>query len=315
MASHRLRLLLITACSLLIIAPLSAGANETADWDALQAAYSYDATADLAPRVGDVSTAGPMTIETLSFLGDGGDRIPAVIIRPTGVERPPCALVMHGLGGDKSQARAVATLLIPQGIAVMGIDAALHGDRREPGVELWDAAATLGERDGPLMRTVVDNRRAIDYIVGRDDIDGERVVLVGLSMGAILGSVVAAVDERVDAAALIVGGGDWEQILSASDHPVAARFREAGITDGGMLARVDPVNFVGKISPRPVLFVNGTQDDIIPRPAAEALHEAAGEPSEVVWYEGGHVGITPDAIFGFVEWLVERFAEDDPDTH
>ncbi|MFO8080915.1 MAG: dienelactone hydrolase family protein [Armatimonadota bacterium] len=313
MASHRLRLLLIAACSILIAAPVLADTQESADWDTLRSAYDYDATADLDAQVSDVSTVGSMIVERMSFLGDDDERIPALLMRPAGVERPPCALVLHGLGGDKSQARVIAALLIPHGIAVMAIDAALHGDRREQGVELWDAGPALGEREGPLMRTVVDNRRAIDYIVSRDDIDGDRVVLVGLSMGAILGSVVAAVDDRVDAAALIVGGGDWEKILSTSDHPMAARFREAGIIDGSALAPVDPVNFIGKISPRPVLLINGTEDAIIPRAAAEALHEAAREPVQTVWFEGGHVGLTPDVIFGFVDWTAQQFAEDETD--
>jgi uncharacterized protein len=315
MASHRLRLLLIAACSILIAAPIVADTQEATDWGTLRSAYEYDAAADLDPQVGEVSTVGTMTVENVSFLGDCGTRIPALLMRPVGVERPPCALVLHGLGGDKSQARIVAALLIPRGIAVMAIDAALHGDRREQGVELWDAGATLGEREGPLMRTVVDNRRAIDYITTRDDIDSDRVVLVGLSMGAILGSVVAAVDDRIDAAALIVGGGDWEKILSTSDHPMAARFRAAGIIDGDTLASVDPVNFVGRISPRPVLLINGTEDEIIPRAAAEALHEAACEPMEIVWFDGGHIGLTPDVIFDFADWTAEQFAEDGTDTN
>lgn len=301
-------LLAAAVLTVMVIAPLAAETPVAVDWEPLRAAYDYDSTAPLDAESGEIATVGAMTVEQVSFRGDGGERVPALLIRPVGVERPPCALVLHGLGGDKGQARAIAALLVPHGIAVLAIDAVLHGDRREPGVELWDAGPALGERDGPLMRTVVDNRRAIDYIVRRDDLDGDRIVLVGLSMGAILGSIVAATDERVDAAALVVGGGSWERILRDSEHTMAARFREAGVIDGEMLAAVDPVNFVGHISPRSVLIINGTEDRIIPRSAAEALHEAAREPVRVVWFEGDHVGITPAVIFEFVGWSVEQFA-------
>ncbi|MGI5819030.1 MAG: alpha/beta hydrolase [Armatimonadota bacterium] len=311
MARHTLLSIVVAALAFAVIAPVMADAP-AADWETLKAAYDYDAATPLDPQVSDLNTVGSMTVEQLSFAGADGERVPALLLRPVGVEEPPCALVLHGLGGDRSQARIIAALLIPHGIAVMAIDAALHGDRRQEGVELWDAGPALGGREGPLMRTVVDNRRAIDYIVSRDDLDGERVVLVGLSMGAILGSIVSAVDERVDAAALIVGGGGWEGILSHSEHPMAARFREAGVIDGAMLAAVDPVNFVGQISPRPTLIINGTEDVIIPRIAAEALHEAAREPVRIVWYEGEHVDLTPTVIFDFVDWTVGQLAEDAP---
>lgn len=121
-------------------------------------------------------------------------------------------------------------------------------------------------------------------------------------MGAILGSIVAGVDERVDAAALLVGGGGWEQILATSQHPLVQRLRTQGI-EPGILERIDPVNFIGHISPRPVLLVNGTQDAIIPRTAAEALQAAAGEPREIIWYEGGHVDMPPDVLGAVLEWI------------
>ena len=276
-------------------------------WDELRAVYDYDAAAPLDASVASVEEAGQLIYERLSFAGEGGERVPALLMRPTGAERPPCALFLHGLGGDKDQARLVAALLAPHGVAVLAIDAALHGDRAPEGG--LDEAALAGDfftTGGPLVRTVIDNRRAIDYIATRDDVDAQRIVVVGASMGAILGSVLSAVDERVDATALIVGGGDWATLLATSEHPLARRLRDAGAGDGTMLARVDPVNFIGHISPRPVLMVNGTTDEIMPRACAEALHRAAGEPSAIIWYEGGHVGMPPQTLLAIGAWIVEQ---------
>jgi fermentation-respiration switch protein FrsA (DUF1100 family) len=60
---------------------------------------------------------------------------------------------------------------------------------------------------------------------------------------------------------------------------------------------------VGRIAPRPLLFVNATRDAIVPRAAAERLHAAAGEPREVRWFESGHVdlpGLALKAMWTFL---------------
>ncbi len=299
----RRRALLVGALVALVV-PIRFAAAQS--WDELRAVYDYDAAAPLDANVSSVEEAGPLTYERLSFAGNDGERVPVLLMRPTGAERPPCALFLHGLGGDKDQARLVAALLAPHGIAVLAIDARLHGDRApDEGPDEATLAGNFFATGGPLVRTVIDNRRAIDYIAGRDDLDAQRIVVVGASMGAILGSVLSAVDERVDAAALIVGGGDWATLLATSEHPLAVRLREAG-GKGALAARVDPVNFVGHISPRPVLMVNGTTDAIIPAACAEALHAAAGEPKEIIWYEGGHVGMPPQTLMAIGAWIVEQ---------
>jgi len=289
-------ILLAIALALPVVAPAAD------DWDALRAVYDYDAVAPLDVQLGPTRPMGAYVVESLSFAGAGDERVPALLIRPTGVERPPCVLFLHGLGGSKQDAEFAAAALTPRGIAVLAIDAARHGERAQGELELTPDFAATG---GPLVRTVIDNRRAIDYIATRDDVDAERVVLVGVSMGAILGSVVAGVDERVDAAALLVGGGDWDQLLTTSEHPLVQRLRAAG-AGPGFMTHVDPVNFAGHISPRPVLLVNGTQDMIVPRVAAEALQAAVGEPREIIWYEGGHVDMPLDVLGSVLSWITAQ---------
>jgi fermentation-respiration switch protein FrsA (DUF1100 family) len=54
------------------------------------------------------------------------------------------------------------------------------------------------------------------------------------------------------------------------------------------MAPADALNFVDKISPRPVLMINGTKDDIVPVEANKLLHKTAREPKKIVWLESGH---------------------------
>ena len=62
-----------------------------------------------------------------------------------------------------------------------------------------------------------------------------------------------------------------------------------------MLAITDPVYFIGRFSPRPLLMLSARRDELIPKFATEALFNAAGEPKELVWFNSGHV-LPPTAL-------------------
>lgn len=55
-----------------------------------------------------------------------------------------------------------------------------------------------------------------------------------------------------------------------------------------MLDPIDPLNFIGRFSPRPVVFHLGSYDRIVPAEAGRQLYMRAGEPKEVYWYDAGH---------------------------
>ena len=277
------------------------------DWESLAQVYDYDAAAPLDAEESEPADAGAWTSQTVSYNGAEGLRVPGLLLRPKDVEKPPCVLFLHGYGGDKSHARLMAALLAPQGMAVFAIDAVMHGERAEQGRDFFSAELFRDRR--PIVRTIVDNRRAIDYLQTREDLDADQLGLVGVSMGGIFGSILEAVDERIDAPALIVAGGRWDLLLKHSALANAQRLRNVEIP-GEMVQQamqaVEPVNFVGHISPRPVLMVNGEQDIIIPRVSAEALHSAANDPKQVIWYPGGHINVPPDVIGQVVQWLAEH---------
>lgn len=107
----------------------------------------------------------------------------------------------------------------------------------------------------------------------------------------VLGALLAGSDTRVQAPVLVVAGGDWRTVLRDPRNPwlPAGVIGPAHLNDSvHVLDPTDPVHWVGCISPRPVLKVNGDADEVIPVAAADALHNAAREPKQVEWYHGGH---------------------------
>ena len=149
----------------------------------------------------------------------------------------PVVLYSHGLGEDYTGfIRVAAGQLAARGIAVLGINPPLQGDRNP---------TNLGDRDLVLQLTisniaagreilrqgVFDTIRALrlvrgDFrispdISGGDEIrfDGERVAFMGHSEGAQIGALLLAVEPTIHPAVLSEGGGGAAITLFELDLP------------------------------------------------------------------------------------------------
>jgi len=245
-----------------------------------------------------------------SFEGLAGQAVPALAAYPPDDQGPfPCIVFLHGIGQEKEFLDEIAVPFVDAGFMIVTFDQYMRGERR-----LKDAGKVVSllafRRRGAL--TVIETRRLLDYLHTREDIACERIYLLGASYGAITGSTAAAFDERIRAAVLCYGGGNFKHLL---DNKEAAEMLGAlaGPTKAllaWLLAPSDPVQRVGAIAPRPVLFQNGTHDSVIGRAAAQAFHAAAAEPKAIVWYDSDHVGLdeahTWQVIHDAIDWVKKQ---------
>ena len=202
-----------------------------------------------------------------------GDRVPGRILLPPAGGGPfPIALLAHA-ARSASEAAALDAVAEPWargGAAVASIDLPLHAARASAKLGRLLCAGLGGSPGSPLAagilreltrQAVLDLRRCLDALARVEGLDATRVAFAGLGLGAMVGAAFCALDPRPRAAALALAG-------AGSGDP-----------------ELDPVHHVGRIAPRPILFVNATHDATVPRAAAERLHAAAGEPREVLWVE------------------------------
>jgi dienelactone hydrolase len=214
-----------------------------------------------------------------------GDRVPARLLLPPLGDGPfPVILLQHGAGGSK-EAEYLDVACAPwlrAGAAIATIDFPLHGDRAESKLGQLLGVPGRGRQDLAVefaRQAVHDLRRAVDALERLPALDTDRLAYAGFSLGTMLGAVFCAHDPRPRAAALAIGGGGFGP------------------------PEVDPARHVGRIAPRPILFVNTRADQTVPRSAAEALHAAANEPKEVAWFEGTHTelpGVALKAMWTFL---------------
>lgn len=273
--------------------------------------FAYDRSLPLRPAVTGSRQSRQARIETLTFAASDGERVPALFSLPLEGSPPfACILVGHGLRTDK-EAFPLWDRLGAAGFGTFAIDARLHGERRDPGaLQALSTDPVILER--MLRETVIDMRRAVDYLETRPECDPDRIGYLGASLGGFLGSMLAGADERIQAPVLLVSGADWPTMLASTE----ARLFLAGATPaeveaaGMLMDRIDPVHWVGRISPRPVLMIAGDADRSVPPGSARALHAAASEPKTVVWYHGGHAipseGESERVFRTIAIWLIEH---------
>ena len=214
-----------------------------------------------------------------------GDRVPGRLLLPPQGEGPfALVLLQHGLWGSKDAPYLDVTAApwVRAGAAVASIDFPLHGERTDSKLAprlaaALDPVAEFDPTTGAVIaewarQSVLDLKRALDALQSLPAIDGTRIAYAGFSLGAIVGATFCSLDPRPRAAALALGGG--------------------GIGP----PEADPSRYVARFAPRPLLFVNATDDETIPREASEALFEAAGEPKEILWFDGTHTSLPGKAL-------------------
>jgi hypothetical protein len=191
---------------------------------------------------------------------------------------------------------------------ILALDYPYHGD--EGNMSHWEFAQVVPEARRAMMETVPASRMALDYLWRRDDVDRERVVLAGGSLGALFAPALAAADERVSALAIIFGAGDLHELIRANLDMAWPAKPVVSWIGSVIVSPLEPLKYIGRVSPRPVFFLSGTEDEAMPVHFSRLLHEKAGEPKTIRWLPVGHVNIRDPKFHGRVlqtvlDWLTD----------
>lgn len=281
---------------------------------------AYDAKVALEPNAGPIESREGYDRQALSFASTPREAVPTLLALPK--ERPsrvPCIVFLHGIGQDKDFLDVIAPTFTKAGWAITSFDQYTRGERKlSKSASVWNQVMAFRQR---ACKTVNDARRLVDYLQTREEIDPERIYLVGASYGAITGSTAAAFDPRFKAVALIYGGGNLPRLLrsNANRHeletgPLGWLKLDAAVSLASyLMAPADPILHAGEISPRPVLLQNGEADDLIPTDAAQDLQAAVKDPKKIIVYPGNHIGMDEAMVYRVLNdalhWLQEQDAQ------
>jgi len=253
--------------------------------------YAYDKT-DLKPAVESVdeSSNPEWRAEKVSFAAAyGGERIPAFLFLPKGFTPPYQAVVYFPGAGAIHQRSSIEIRtktfdwILKSGRAVIyPIFKGTH-ERSDPGLISDNPNQTNAYREH-VISWAKDVSRSIDYLETRPEIATDRIAFMGVSWGAAMGPVYLALEPRLKAGALILGGFYVQR--SAPE--------------------VDAFNFASRVHV-PVLLLNGRFDFFYPMDTAQLpMFKLFGVPEEQkrrVIYDTGHNIPRPEMVRETLDWL------------
>jgi len=214
---------------------------------------------------------------------EGAEAGRAFLDPPPRGERPPAIVLMHGFAGDRLSLSSLARRLADAGYAVLAIDARGHGENRNRFARGWARSDVFA----------ADLAAAVDWLRLSPFVDGERIAVMGHSMGAGAALDFASRDSGLDAAVLISGG--WRSdgpyrppnalFLVAEGDPAPIRERAAELVARlAEVPRAEPGRRYGS-------FAEGTAVALVVVPGADHL--------SIVW--------RGDSVREVVAWLDAAF--------
>jgi pimeloyl-ACP methyl ester carboxylesterase len=213
-------------------------------------------------------------------------------------------IMVHGNGGNRNAADSgdldIAGELVGCGFNVLMFD--LHGCGESEGNTV---SGGYYEKD--------DLRGAVAYVRQRGY---EKIGVLGFSLGAVSALLAAAEDAEIDA---VVADSSYADLNDIMEPEFSKRTKAPKIflrpilfmikiMYGVDFAAIRPIEVVDKITPRPILFIHGEADDMIPADHARRLLEASQNPDNILWLvPGGHTSAYHDYPVEFIERVASFF--------
>lgn len=195
-------------------------------------------------------------------------------------DSPKLILIQHGYKDWLQSMLGVADVLHRHGYQVMVM--CVRGHDRSEGELL-----SFGQREMPDMAAWYE------YAKAKPGVDPSKIAMFGVSMGGSLAIQYAATHPEIRALVADSAFSSLNDTIDTSVRfftglppvPFAPMIRFWAEREGGFpIGSVDAKQWVGRISPRPVLIMQGGADQVVSKTSGQKLFDAAREPKQF-WYE------------------------------
>jgi dienelactone hydrolase len=210
--------------------------------------------------------AAGVAVTDLTYDGGSGEPVEAYLVAPVGSPTGTLAGVVfaHGSERDRSRFLDEAKALARRGVLVLlpTVPMDLFG---EPAADI-----------AYVSRAVIAQRRALDVLAARTEVDPRRLGFVGHSWGAILGAILAGAEPRLAAV-----------VLASFTKPVSRYFGNRQLTV------LDQHRWLTLPGDRQVLLQAGRRDNYHPRIDTDELFAAIAGRKQLREYDLGHDLVLP----------------------
>ncbi|MCL4538922.1 MAG: hypothetical protein M1378_04865 [Bacteroidetes bacterium] len=226
--------------------------------------------------------------EWLSLESDRGLKVECGLLIPAGQTKTDRYPVVILLGGKATGKHAIDYALDIRNVIIVAPD---YPYAPRESYSMWEFLRDIPEMRRAALSMVPSVMLVTDYLWQRPDVDTTKLVLLGYSFGAPFVSCVAAYDGRASVVAMVFGGGDLHGLIRHNVRrykgPVTSEL--VGILGGILLQPLEPLRYVDRIHPIPLVMINGTEDEQIPGEYTRRLFEKARQPKKLIWLDARHV--------------------------
>jgi dienelactone hydrolase len=250
--------------------------------------FDYDNT-PLNAQVQALADTGIWKVERVTMdAGYGDDKLVTYMFLPRNA-KPPYQPVIFFPGSNviyldeltSNNVRALDFILKSGRVVVLPIFKGTF--ERRDGLNSDLADETVSYKDHVIMWRK-DIGRTLDYLTSRDDIQSDKVGYYGSSWGGYMGGIIPAVEPRIKAIVLHVGGMEMNKSLP----------------------EVDQLNFLPRVK-QPVLMLNGKHDMFFPvETSQKPMFRFLGtDPAhkKILIYDAGHLVPRQELIKETLSWF------------
>jgi dienelactone hydrolase len=223
------------------------------------------------------------------------NRVYAEFLCPPGEGPFPAVVLLDIMQGNAVVCRLQAGLLARKGIASLFVQMPYYGERRPIRERIRMISPDLEHTKRSVRQAVLDVRRGAAWLASRPEVSGKSIGIMGTSLGSFLAALSAAMEPRLERAAILLGGGGLVETYYHDERAKLYRMTYEAL--GGkketlveLLAPLDPLTYAERLKQRKLLFIAGSHDEVVLPQATKALWKATGE-QPIHWYPATHVGM------------------------
>ena len=137
-----------------------------------------------------------------------------------------------------------------------------------------------------FIKTIIEYRRALDYLQTKADIDTTKIGVFGMSMGGSMSCILSALEPRI------------KVTVAATAAPIAPISKKHNQPH-------DPTNSVPHIH-CPFLLLMAKNDTWYTVDGGNQLYSLVGSPEKnIIWYDSGH-NLPEEHVYDVVKWIKEH---------
>ena len=201
-----------------------------------------------------------------------------ILRRPQGIERAAVVIMCVGLDSTKEELDVYENISLERGMATLSFDGPGQGEAE------YDMPIR-GDYEAPVQSV-------IDYIKTRDDLDPDRIGIMGVSLGGYYSARAAAFDKRIAACLSFSGPYSWVEIFDGRNELSREAFRVRShsktMEEAREKAKTLTLEGAAMNIACPIYIVAGELDRLTPPANAERIAAEVSGPKVLQIVKGGN---------------------------